>query len=555
MAGPTGTHLFHSSKGSADMDMEPAVEVDLVFEDTKNIAITPLCSTASKLDAKRRDTPVPIHVEDSRQDVAHPDGDVFIDVISAPQKREVVDWTPQDVVMWLQKMNTDESIVEKFFINDISGSVLLKLQSEDLKELDIQSFGKRHGLMNSIRQLHRSVSPPFTNSHLPIPSESVSWEAKPESTGADLSFNCSATLVRDDEGSVIRNKEHTRRRRHRRRPARAIRPDDSVSIVSIDQVLSKIHMCSKGPECGKWQKEHAKLSRMARGLPLENFYSQMVENAATARNLIEAPNSDATLWLVGSCDDLGPNQSTDIPPKKRPRDIQPLDPRGKLSNLLEFQRPSRLHGAAGPATPPKETLPSPDADSPGSLKEHLGSLPKLQIPSNRGLSLINSTFSPNLSGQRTVTPSVYRKKVPFQDSIPERPGDSFIRVLSPSDFYRQDPNYVQLTPLSKVDAPLTAIAMRPLEREYSQSTPPDMNFGNFGRGRNDPIPRPISTKVDKHRRKPSSNSSNNTPTLTRLDESQILESIGTFVDLERTPRAFNHRVNPFSPSMTTPKSS
>jgi hypothetical protein len=101
-----------------------------------------------------------------------------------------------------------------------------------------------------------------------------------------------------------------------------------------------------------------------------------------------------------------------------------------------------------------------------------------------------------------------------------------------------------------VDVPLTAIPVGPIERIFSQSVPPDMRFGNYQHQHQpgDPIPRPVSTKVDNHRRKLSINTSQlNTP-LTRLNEDRVMSPIDTPEDLERTPRAAHCRVNPFSPS-------
>jgi hypothetical protein len=57
----------------------------------------------------------------------------------------------------MKGLGFDNETVYKFFQNDISGTILLELQSEDLKELDIMSFGKRRQLMNAISSLRNSV--------------------------------------------------------------------------------------------------------------------------------------------------------------------------------------------------------------------------------------------------------------------------------------------------------------------------------------------------------------------------------------------------------------
>ncbi|KAJ5175057.1 uncharacterized protein N7482_000934 [Penicillium canariense] len=549
VAGPDGPHLFRMSDGS--MDIKSSVEIDLIFDDAPDSATTPLYSSASKLGPDRRDTPIPrvSNVRTSLQPVPE------IDDTALPDEAQVASWTPQDVVNWMQMLRFDDSIVEKFFVNDITGSILLDLQPEDLKELDIQSFGKRHGLMASIRQLRNIMSDQPSDPQPSIPSEPVSREATPNSTAAEVGVrSCNATPIASEENYPSQEREESQsRRQHRRRRPRVIGPNDSVSIVGIEQMMPKIHRCSKGEECRKWQKQQERLSRVSRDLPVESLCSPVVVhgdpgNATTARNLVKTPKSDITPSIVASSDALGPTQSTELPlSEEKLHDVQPRDPQENVRNFLNFQRLSRLQPVNDPATPPRETFPSPNDDnSPGHLAENLRSLPKLRIPSSRSAAMRNSTLSPNLSGQRTITPSIMRSKTPFQQNIAERSAAPSDGLFSPSDYYRQDPHYGQTSPLSEVDVPLTAIPVGPIERVFSQSVPPDMRYGSHGQHGPDPIPRPISTKVENHRRNISINAPQ--PALARLDEGRVMSPINTPEDLERTPRAAHCRVNPFSPT-------
>lgn len=545
ITGPDGPHLFRMSGGS--MDIESTVEIDLIFDDAPDSATTPLYSSASKLGPERRDTPVPrvLNVRTPLQPVPE------IDDTSSPDETQVASWTPQDVVNWMQRLRFDDSIVEKFFVNDISGSILLDLQPEDLKELDIQSFGKRHGLMASIRQLRNNLSSEPPDSQPSIPSEPVSREPTPSSTTAEVgSRSCNATPVASEENYPSREREDSQsRRQHRRRRQRVIGPNDSVSIVGIEQMMPKIHRCSKGEECRKWQKQQARISRVSRDLPAESLGSSLVVhgdpgNATTARNLVKTPKSEITPSIVASSDALGLEQSHDLPlSEEKLHDVEPRDPQENVRNFLNFQRLSRLQPVNDPATPPRETFPSPNDDSsPGHLAENLRSLPRLRIPSGHGTA--NLALSANLSGQRTITPSIMRCKTPFQENLVQHSAAPPDGLFSPSDYYRQDPHYGQTSPLSEVDVPLTAIPVGPIERVFSQSVPPDMRYGCYEQQGVEPIPRPISTKVENHRRKISINTSQ--PALARLEEGRVMSPINTPDDLDRTPRAAHCRINPFS---------
>lgn len=535
-------------------DIKSSVEIDLIYDDeVPDSETTLLYSSTSKLGPERRDTPVP-SVPDVRtplQSVPEVEGPL------ESEENSIARWTPQDVVSWMQKLNFDESIIEKFFINDINGTILLDLQPEDLKELDIPSFGKRHGLMASIRALRNSMSGSSTDSQSPISSSPPSREPTPHSTTADVGArSCNATPLASEESFSPKKTSSKHRQGHRRRRERVVGPNDSVSIVGVEQTFPKVHRCNKGENCRRWQQRDAKQTQLSYDLPVESMGNPMVVagdpgNAATARNIATPPKSDVTPSIVASSDALGPNQSNDLPlSEEKLRNVEPTNPQDNVRNFLNFQRLSRLQPVDDPSTPPMETFPSPEGDSPGTLAENLRSLPRLHIPSTH-YSSRGSAFSPSLSGQRTITPGMVRgKTAAFQSSNLQYSAGPSNDVFSPSDYYRQDPHYGQTSPMSEmdVDIPLTAIPVGPIERIFSQSVPPDMRFGNHAHQMAEPIPRPTSTKVDNHRRKLSGNTSHATTPLTRLNEDRVMSPIDTLEDLERTPRAAHCRQNPFKPS-------
>lgn len=554
--GPVGPHLFrHSDEFS---EMKELLGVDLMVQDTPLSATTPFYRSASKIEPERRGTPLSDGAPKKQKESKPVSKDDKI-VSYQPPEDDVANWAPQDVVVWMQNLGFEEGIVEKFFINDITGAILLELQGEDLKELDIQSFGKRHRLMGAIRQLQSCSTPVPSCDGTPDPTAREDT-ATPKTTAGEVGVSeCASPLSEGKSKSKSRSgSSQSRRRRHKRRHGTDLVPEDSVSIVAIEQLLPALHTCSKGENCRKWQKQQAKLARLAKGLPVECYGGSVVigdpGNAATAPNLAKTPKSDVTPSLIASSDVLGPNHPTDVPQLSRDKlgDVEPRDPQENVRNFLNFQRLSRLQPVTDPATPPRENFPSPDSNSPGSAKannatlsENLRHLPRLQIPNARG-STADSTFSPNYSADRTITPSIVHRKAPFTQRNTHKSPYPTGYSPSPSDFYRQDPYYGRSTPLSEMDVPTTAIPLGQAARMFSQSVPPDMRFGGHHIYHlPDPILRPTSTKAENHKR-PGFNL-NGRP-LARLDERSPLPPIETPEDMDRTPRAAHCKSNPFSPS-------
>lgn len=532
-SGPVGPHLFRLSGGSeknGSPDVEPMPDHTPIY--------SPLYAS-SKPEAGRRDDPIPDQTNPKpKSDASQPWG---IDVES---------WSPQDVVRWMQYLGFDDEVVEKFFINDISGSILMELQPEDLKELDIPSFGKRHRLLGCIRQLRNSITS-LPTSETQASSGVTAREPTPtqQTLAAEASSSCSGSPVMEEEKPESKpKKERRHRHRHHRRRRHEVVPEKSVSIVAIEQLLPKLHTCSKGENCAKWQKQQNKIERLAKYLPIESFGGSIIltgdpGNAAHTQTLLRTPKSEITPSVVASSDALGPNQRPD--PKDLSEtalnDVQQRDAQENVRNFLNFQRLSRLKPVNDPATPPRELFPSPETDSPASAKtnltENLRNLPKLRIPKTH----TSSSLTPNHSAQRTITPSILQKKQTFTPQTSHGSPIPRESLYSPGDFYRADPHYGQSTPWSEMDIPVIDIPVGPVARDVSQSVPPNMRFG----GHDDPIARPASTKAVNHRRKPSLQCVPPSRTLERLDESSLLSPIDTPEDLERTPRA-PHCRNPFN---------
>ncbi|CAG8545379.1 14056_t:CDS:10 [Dentiscutata erythropus] len=64
-------------------------------------------------------------------------------------------WNMEQVCQWLKEKGFD-SVIEHFVANDITGDILLGLDLDSLKELNIMSYGKRVHIMNAINALKES---------------------------------------------------------------------------------------------------------------------------------------------------------------------------------------------------------------------------------------------------------------------------------------------------------------------------------------------------------------------------------------------------------------
>jgi len=376
---------------------------------------------------------------------------------------QVRDWTPQQVADWMADAGFESSVVDKFLIHDISGSVLLDLQFEDLKELDISSFGKRHRVMSSIHHLRNSSM--------------ISLETPLSRTPSKVNRHA-RTLQRppraDECHVVAQSRSHSRRRGGRRRdPNDVVTPAESVSIVAIEQLLPKEHKCSKGEDCPKWQKQRRKILQIQRDFAEENQ-----RPTSDVKSEVVPPS------LVGSSDVLGPSQLKIT--AEALRDVQPRDPQESIRQFLNFQHLHSPSHSTNPSPPPAASACfAAKSAKPANLAVHLKDLPKLTIPVEKTED--DSPETTPLSAFRQ--PSQVQKRLRAQlQNDPYHYGG----VASPADMYRVE------TPFSATDIPVTAPVPDPCERDISQSVPPGMRYGapppTSSGGTTDPVRRPSSTQ-------------------------------------------------------------
>lgn len=431
VVGPQGPHLFRSTP---DILTQPEDDVFLGMSPVPQTPATELSKTIPK----------PI--------------DSLTSAVAELDESQVRDWTPRQVAEWMTEAGFESTVVEKFLIHDISGTVLIDLQFEDLKELDISSFGKRHRVMSSIQQLRNSSM--------------ISVESSPISRTPSRSPRSMHRPARASEYQVVL----PARSRSRRSPRQSepITPSESVSIVGIEQVLPKEHKCSKGEDCPKWQKQQRKILRMQRAFEEE------------ANRPISALPSEAGAApsVVGSSDVLGPT-FVKITPETL-SGVQPRDPQESVRQFLNFQH---IHNVSHSPSPPPAASASYALKSP-QLTEHLKGLPKLTIP----VQVDSEEMPPRTPISALQQPTQIQAQLRAQlKADPYHYGG----VASPADIYRLD------TPMSAADIPVTALALDPCERDVSQSVPPEMCYGAPMSFTPDPVQRSASTQPSRRHRQPS----------------------------------------------------
>jgi hypothetical protein len=474
------------------------MEVGLVLAKTPTTATFP---DALKLEApvkKTYDLP-------TRGRTQHRQADSINNAVSNQDEEAVKRWTPQEVAFWMYTEGFDHSLVEKFLMNDISGSILLELRPEDLKELDIQSFGKRRRLMNSIQSLRDSARMSTAGYRTSGVSGEESWTSEDESKS---SSSTQQTYHDDEQRSYTEQGE--------------IRPADSASIVAIEQVLPKEHKCSKGENCRKWQRQQQLLARLAQDLPKDSIHNGNVIMAGDPGNPRTAPNLlldriEQVSSVVASSDLLGPQQAPQFGlSREKLSEVQPRDPQESIRQYLNLQHLSTFQSIDDPVSPPQDISSDSFKASP-HLTENLRTLPKLTIPDAHEPSSI-------FSAQRTVTPSILQNRPMFpQEQYPY----GYDQMTSPGNYYRTSDDYRsdiyrQGTPFSEMDVPVTAIPAGPIERDITQSVPPNMRFGHERMvALPDPILRPSSTKNERPRRNHPFINTQGLQSLGRVEEGKV----------------------------------
>lgn len=388
---------------------------------------------------------------------------------------DLVSWTPEMVAQSMLDAGIEVSMADRFIENDINGPILITLKFEDLRELDIPSFGIRTKVWHHIQYLRNR--------------QQKSNESRPSTPIDDHPSREVRREARKQDQPVVRRRASSRRQR--RSPDLGgdnIMPSESVSIIGIEQVIPKPHHCSKGENCSKWRKQQRLIEDFQRANPHIDMNATGkvliygdAGNPETARAIDPnddfRPFSDVAPSIVASSDILG---TGGMPPlqylqEASLRGVQSRDPQENVRQFLNFQRTKDSSFSEVPPTPPFELAPAAQAPHHG-----LRRLPKLCIPLNvqaqrtstgprRASTSQQSVVSPQQSQQQQShhQRSNSQEFVPYKmDKVDPRSPD----LETPRNPYRFG------TPFSELDVPVTAVPLGPVARDASQSVPPDMGY-------------------------------------------------------------------------------
>lgn len=483
--GPKGPHLFRSSQVSSDVEFDYALQMSPLLPKQppprtetafSEETVTPI------MQARDEDFSIAAALAQPLIDIRDPEGYIRC-------------WSTQQVIDWMYSTGIDASVIESFEMHDVNGSVLLDLQFEDLKELDIQSFGKRHHLWSAICDL-RGEQP--RASPQPTPFEDIS---RPCTTNPrrspSRSRNVCDTPIGDDTDPASPSGGRKRRGRKAPKQLDVITPAESVSIVAIEQLLPKAHHCAKGERCAKWRKQQRELKQLHEENGLGRFPISPTKggrifvhgdpgNAQTAQNIVPnvrkptvedpfRPQSEAIPSVVASSDLLGPGQLPEF--ALHPDVLEALEKRDPQDNVRQFlnfqhmQSPVAPDEDRSPTPPPELTRSNSDPvvrseSVPLFPEHHHQAYPSLHPPNQTPAPHGGLKQLPRLDIPRSVTAAPT-----FNNAVPAS-ATSVCRsaTASPTQIYRLG------TPASEMDVPITAFPVGPIERGTSHSVPPNMQF-------------------------------------------------------------------------------
>lgn len=158
------------------------------------------------------------------------------------EDEDIGKWSAQQVAAWMFNVGFENGIIEKFALHDITGAVLLDLQFEDLRDLDIPSYGKRRQLWAEILELRTEGG-----------------YSPNEKLMADIE-----KYYTMESGELLRNSsERKRRSEYLQRPLSmshgphktdcSMVPEHTPQSTTMDEIIPKPHRCSKGEKCSKWK--------------------------------------------------------------------------------------------------------------------------------------------------------------------------------------------------------------------------------------------------------------------------------------------------------------
>lgn len=505
--GPKGPHLFRSESNASTAPIQ-IPQINTNVPSTASICQTPISQRGSR----------EIRLQTPRSPYYEPE--------------EVMNWSTSQVCSWMQSLGFEYSIIEKFEKNDISGAILIDLKWEDLKELEIASFGKRVELWSEIHHLR---SGPQTVLPTPVEEKPVSRRSSGRSPRASP-IKRSTPSMDEIKGTVeearplpvqVRKKKDvagkkkvgmkvTKKQlealnaddssdgetaprapvRERRRKAAAQKTFDMMSEVGpMDSVSVRGLKIRTPPAKVKNVKVAHRHTRTNSSSLLRQSFAPSLDGSiliATTPSIVDIermprindlddrstrPSSFVVPSIIASSDVLGPVQGRELRLQETLlREVGRVDPQEQVKQFLTNQHIQHLEEVR--ASPPP--VPTKTAEDMARASAFRSATPPQDVP-------LPISRPPTRGGSPAKPLMAPAPPAPIQRSV--TPGSIPSRVRSPPQVMRTT------TPFSEMDVPTSYTPLSAI-REQSQSVPPDMRFRRF-------TPTPASQSVIQQRRRPS----------------------------------------------------
>lgn len=381
---------------------------------------------------------------------------------------DIRNWSSQEVAEWMFNVGFENSVISKFALHDISGAVLLDLKFEDLRDLDIASFGKRRQLWKEIMGLRYEGGYSLNDELF-----------------SDIERQCNP-----NKNSLKRTASERNRQKagfHRRsisqgsgthKTSCSMEPDPTPTGDTVDDIIPRPHRCSKGRKCTKYQQQKDIIDQVDKRHGPNTPPSETIQEFGELRPISLRPFSeDGKSTTEGAGPDRtraasAPNppeshHSTparsdgahEQPPATREMVTSQVDsPVSKASTSVETRRPK------GPLQPPAK----PSKNNTARLSHpprgsSLHALPRLSIPAQSNI----VPESPQLSGNRSArspSPPFRNLNASTPNLLPSssfsNPSHTGYRRRSPStekpSRKSPSPHHVLRSPASESDIPTTS---------------------------------------------------------------------------------------------------
>ena len=356
---------------------------------------------------------------------------------------DVRSWSTQQVAAWMFGSEFENDIISKFELHDINGTVLLDLSFDDLRELDISSYGKRRQIWNELSNLRREGGYSSHKAALPT----VERACTPDSEG---------TRERSRRPGFGAASYSRKRESHEKIVLQR------STLGGSDQLIPKPHRCSKGEKCSKYRKQQRIIERVDQDHGPNTPPAEPEAALPEFRPISLRPRSEAVPSVVASSDILGagaldqPAFEPDAAMMEKLR-MRRNEAQENVKQYLELQKMHPSHFPDTPPSPVKETMrpntqsqPASDMFSPPHppRKSSLYGLPPLSIPRSPADQGPKSATLPPRRCSRSPSPSPHLSS----------PAVSHLR-----------------SPASDSDIPLASIPT-PVDRQASNSVPPEFQL-------------------------------------------------------------------------------